>query len=347
MSFKRALVTGGAGFIGSHIADALIRRRIKTIVVDDLTSGDRKHVNPNAEFVKHSVCAPSFGALLMKLKPDVVFHCAAQVDVRKSVEDPIADARTNILGTLALVKYAKAAGVKKIVFSSSGGAMFSDAVKPPYRESQPADPVSPYGISKLAGELYLAFAARTLGIETVVLRYANVYGPRQGSGGEAGVVSVFASRILAGKGVTIFGDGKQTRDFVYVGDVVSANMLAMKPGIKGTFHVGTGVETSVKSLYQLMCRGLTLPVSFAPGKAGEVRRSALDSSKIRKELGWKSEMSLEEGLTRTLQSVRNLGKVKTSPSALARLNLAIRYGEISSCQKVIRPELPCRPGRAS
>lgn len=303
MSYKRALVTGGAGFIGSHVADALIRRRIKTIVVDDLSAGDRRNVNPNAEFVKHSVGAPSFGALLLKLKPDVVFHCAAQVDVRKSVDDPVADARVNVLGTLALVKHAKAAGVKKIVFSSSGGAMFSDAVRPPYRESQPADPQSPYGISKLAGELYLAFAAREMGIETVSLRYANVYGPRQGAGGEAGVISVFAKRLLAGKGIVINGDGKQTRDFVYVADVVAANMLAMKPGVKGTYHVGTGVETSVNALAKLLRQGLTLTdVTHAPGKAGEVRRSALDSSKIRKELGWKPAVTLADGLAKTLRA---------------------------------------------
>lgn len=305
MAHKRALVTGGAGFIGSHVADELIRRRIKAFVVDDLSAGARKNVNPNAEFVRHSVCAPSFPALLMKLKPDVVFHLAAQVDVRKSVADPVADAKVNVLGTLALVKGAKAAGVKKLVFSSSGGAVFSDATRPPYREGQAADPVSPYGISKLAGELYLAFAARELGLETVVLRYANVYGPRQGAGGEAGVVSVFAPRALAGKGVTVYGDGKQTRDFVFVRDVVAANMLAMKPGVKGTYHVGTGIETGVNALYRLICRAAgTKPcAAYAPGKPGEVRRSALDCAKIRKELGWKPSVTLEEGLRITLRSM--------------------------------------------
>jgi len=301
MAYKRALVTGGAGFIGSHVADALIRRRIKTFVVDDLSTGNKANVNPNAEFVKHSISAPSFPALLKKIKPDVVFHCAAQVNVRTSVLDPVQDARVNVLGTVQLVMHAKAAGVKKIVFSSSGGAMFSDRVKPPYRESQSAEPVSPYGIAKRAGEMYLEFGHAAFGIETVSLRYANVYGPRQNSKGEAGVVAIFASGMLAGKPLVLNGDGKQTRDFVYVGDVVAANMAALKPGMNGIFHIGTGRETSVNTLFKTLKRLTSYKGAekHAPAALGEVRRSALDASLARKALGWKPSVSLEEGLART------------------------------------------------
>ncbi len=322
MPYKRALVTGGAGFIGSHIADALIKRRIKTYVIDDLTTGDKKNVNPNAEFVKMSITSPAFPALLKKIQPDIVFHTAAQVNVRSSVVDPVTDAKVNVLGTLALIQHAAEAGVKKIVFSSSGGAMFSDRVRPPYSESQPAEPVSPYGISKRAGEMYLEFASSTYGIDTVSLRYANVYGPRQNTKGEAGVVALFGSHLLANEDIIINGDGKQTRDFVYVGDVVRANVLAMGKNAHGIYHIGTGQETSVLKLFKMMnrltaasaplltkegsgevraVRGSTM--QFGPAKAGEVRRSALVSKKAMKELGWKAEMSLEEGLRKTLKSL--------------------------------------------
>lgn len=309
MAYKRALVTGGAGFIGSHVADALIRRRVKTFVVDDLSTGDKRNVNPNAEFVKHSISAPSFPAILKKIKPDVVFHCAAQVNVRTSVLDPVTDARVNVIGTVQLVMHAKAAGVKKIIFSSSGGAMYSDRVKPPYRETQPAEPVSPYGIAKRAGETYLEFGHAAFGIETVSLRYANVYGPRQNSKGEAGVVAIFASGTLAGKPLVVNGDGKQTRDFVFVGDVVRANMLALKSGTNGIFHIGTGRETSVNTLFKTLKRltGYRGTEKHAAAALGEVRRSALDASHARRILGWEPSVSLEEGLARTVEWMKSHG----------------------------------------
>jgi UDP-glucose 4-epimerase len=308
MAYKRALVTGGAGFIGSHVADALIRRHVKTFVVDDLSTGDRKNVNPNAEFVKHSVSAPSFPALVKKLKPDVIFHLAAQVNVRASVADPVADARANILGTVQLIAAAKAAGVKKVVFSSSGGAMFSDRVKPPYAETQPAEPVSPYGIAKRTGEMYLDFARMSFGIDTVALRYANVYGPRQNTKGEAGVVALFGAGMLAGKPLVVNGDGKQTRDFVYVGDVVAANMAALKK-VSGIFHIGTGRETSVNALYKTLKRltGYRGVETHAPAAPGEVRRSALDARLAKRELGWQPTVSLEEGLARTVAWLKKHG----------------------------------------
>lgn len=309
-----ALVTGGAGFIGSHIVDALMRRRYKVVVVDDLSTGRRANVNPNVEFHKMSISSPAFSALLAKVKPEVVVHCAAQVNVRKSVQDPVADAQANVVGIVRLVASAKGAGVKKIIFSSSGGAMFSDKVRPPYTEAIPAQPVSPYGIAKRAGEMYLAFLQASEGIETVSLRYANVYGPRQNAHGEAGVVAIFTDRLVAGKPVTINGDGKQTRDFVYVEDVVRANMLALKPGITGVFHIGTGVETSVNTLYKTLCSviGVAQTAPHAPAASGEVRRSALNANLAKRVLSWKPSVTLAEGLRRTVQYTKRQSRAKAA-----------------------------------
>lgn len=306
MSKKTALVTGGAGFIGSHIVDALIKKNYRVVVVDDLSTGDTSRVHPKAEFAHMSITDAAFADLLKEVAPEVVFHAAAQVNVRTSVLDPMTDARVNVLGTLNIVQHAKEAGVERIVFSSSGGAMFSDAVRPPYAESQTPAPVSPYGISKLAGEEYLAFAQAAYGIKTVVLRYANVYGPRQDAKGEAGVISIFGKQLLANAPVMINGTGKQTRDFVFVTDVVKANMLALKPNAHGVYHIGTGVETSVNSLCTMMKKTArsTSIITHGPAQAGEVRRSALVSKRAKKELGWVPKTSLEQGIKKTLQSMK-------------------------------------------
>jgi UDP-glucose 4-epimerase len=304
MTHKCALVTGGAGFIGSHIVDALIARGMRVVVIDDLSTGNKKNVNPKAEFLRLSVASPAFPRVLKRIAPDVVFHTAAQVNVRTSVLDPLTDAKVNVLGTLALVQTAAEAGVKKIIFSSSGGAMFSDAVRPPYTEDMPPMPVSPYGISKLAGERYLAFAEEAYGIETVSLRYANVYGPRQNAKGEAGVIAIFANNLLKNLPITINGDGKQTRDFVYVGDVVRANLLALGKQASGVYHVGTGKETSVNELFRTMKSLVGSKMAAKRGKAqpGEVRRSALTATRAKRELNWEPETSLEAGLEATLAS---------------------------------------------
>lgn len=301
--YKTALVTGGAGFIGSHVVDALIKRRIKVYVVDDLSTGKKANLNPNATLYKLSILNPAVPKLIAKLKPDVVFHLAAQLDVRCSVDDPPSDANVNIMGTLLVAHAAAKAGVKKFVFTSSGGAMFSDDVRLPCSEAVPADPIAPYGIAKRAAEMYLAFEHRIHGLPYVVLRLANVYGPRQSlSGGYAGVISKFSQTMLARKQCMITGTGKQTRDYVYVGDVVRAQMIAMETGASGIFHIGTGVQTSVRDLFKKI-NALTnagQKEAYVPACVGEVMRSALDASKAARELGWKPEVPLDDGLKRTV-----------------------------------------------
>lgn len=301
--FKTALVTGGAGFIGSHVVDALIKRRVKTYVIDDLSAGRKANLNPNATFYKMSILDARMPGLVAKLKPDAVFHLAAQIDVRKSVENPAGDANVNIVGTLGLAHAAATAGVKKFVFTSSGGAMYSDDVRPPYAESVHADPISPYGIAKHAAEMYLAFEHRMHGLPYVVLRLANVYGPRQAmSGPYAGVISKFSQNMPAGKQCFITGTGKQTRDYVYVGDVVRAQMLAMERDVAGIFHIGTGKETSVNQLFKKVnaLTGKRQKEQYVAACQGEVMRSALDARRARKELGWEPEVSLDDGLKRTV-----------------------------------------------
>lgn len=306
MKFKSALVTGGAGFIGSHVVDALISKRIKVYVVDDLSSGQKSNVNPNATFTKLSVNAPAFVDYLKKIKPDVIFHLAAQINVRKSVENPIEDAKTNIMGLLNILSIAKEIGVKKIVFSSSGGVMYQDTAKMPYSEKIPAEPISPYGISKRASEMYLAFAHQLHGVPYVALRYANVFGPRQNAKGEAGVVSIFATQMLAGKPVLINGTGKQTRDFVYVGDIVRANLLAAQKNAVGEFNIGTGRETDVNTLFRKLAKLIGYKFSEKHGKpaVGEVMRSVLDARKARDILGWEPKMKFDDGLAKTVEWFR-------------------------------------------
>ncbi len=302
MSYKTALVTGGAGFIGSHMVDELIRRRIKVYVVDNLSTGSKLNVNPNARLFKMSVEDPTLPALVKKLKPDVIFHLAAQADVRVSVEDPVLDAKTNIIGTIALLQAAEEAGTKKVIFTSTGGAMFSDEIRPPYTEAAPAAPVSPYGISKRAAELYLEYFAKRGKMATVSLRLANAYGPRQGLCGEAGVVSIFARHMTRAQEVMINGDGKNTRDYVYVSDIVNAHVLAMQKKVTGIYHIGSGREVDVNTLFRKLNKliGGRMTEVHGPAKEGEVRRSALVSRKAEKELGWKPKVSFDEGLKKTV-----------------------------------------------
>lgn len=305
--YKSALVTGGAGFIGSHIVDALIKRHIKVYVIDDLSSGHKANVNPNAVFYKTSVLHPGLGKLVEKLKPDVVFHLAAQIDVRCSVADPPGDARVNIMGTLAMAHAAAKAGVKKFVFTSSGGAIYPDDVRPPFSEKIVVDPISPYGIAKRTAEMYLAFEHRIHGLPTVTLRLANAYGPRQAlRGSYAGVISLFAQKMLKGEQCIINGNGKQTRDYVYVGDIVRAHMLAMEKNVSGIFNIGSGIETTVNQIFQKVNRltGAKQKETHGPACQGEVLRSALDARKAQKELGWKPEVKLDDGLKRTVEWFR-------------------------------------------
>jgi len=284
--------------------DALIKRRIKVYVVDDLSSGRKSNVNPNAHFTKMSILNPQFPKYLKRVSPDIIFHTAAHINLRESIIDPPSDAETNVLGTLKLAHHAGKIGVKKIVFSSTGGAMYSTDARIPTSEKVAPAPISPYGIAKRSGEMYLNFAYHVHGIEYIALRYANVYGPRQHAKSESGVISIFGEKMLQGEPVAISGSGKQTRDFVYVDDVVRANMLAMNKKVIGEFNIGTGKETDINTLFRKMkdITGYQLSPRKLPEPPGEIARSALDARKARAYLGWTPKTRLEEGLQKTIRS---------------------------------------------
>jgi UDP-glucose 4-epimerase len=270
---RHVMVTGGAGFIGSHLVDAFIDRGWRVSVIDNLSTGDRRNLNARAEFHQADIREAD---LVATLRPDVICHHAAQMDVRRSVSDPVFDADVNVVGSLRLLQAAVDAAVKRFVFASSGGALYGEPLSVPQSEDHPANPLSPYGCAKLAVEHYLHYFRVVHGLSSVALRYANVYGPRQNAQGEAGVVAIFIDRMKRGEKVTINGDGEQTRDFVYVSDVVAANMAAAEGEWQGSFNVGTGVETSINQLAAL----LGVRAGHGPAKAGEQRRSVLDGSKL-------------------------------------------------------------------
>ena len=308
---KRALVTGGAGFIGSHVADLYLARGYDVTIVDNLASGSRSNIPESAEFRELDITSADAAALVRNGGFDVISHLAAQIDVRRSVAEPVYDATVNILGTINLLEAVRgAAEPVRFIFSSTWGAIYGDFVTPPNREPMPKDPESPYGIAKLSAELYLAAYGRLYGIETVALRYANVYGPRQDPHGEAGVVAIFCGRILDGRPLTVFGAGTQTRDYVYVGDVARANLAAAErplpprgPLDARGFNVGTGIETSVVELATALQRAAEsdVPVEHAPARAGELQRSAVDIAKAAEYLGWRPEVKLEDGLRETFE----------------------------------------------
>lgn len=302
----KIVVTGGAGFIGSHIVDAYIAKGHEVFVIDDLSTGNRKNLNPKAEFHHLDLLDPALPELLSRLSPDVVNHHAAQMDLRRSVNDPVFDAKVNILGFLHLLEGCKGSKVKKVIFASSGGAIYGEQEIFPASEDHPKKPASPYGLSKLAGEQYLAYYQMTFGIPYIALRYSNVYGPRQNSLGEAGVVAIFIQRLLEGEAPTINGDGKQTRDYVYIGDVVAANLLALESPYTGALNIGTGNETDVLSIFQLLCQKMGSQVAAVHGaaKTGEQRRSSLDSSRAREKLGWSPRTTLGQGLEKTIEYYR-------------------------------------------
>ena len=297
----RAVVTGGAGFIGSHTVDALLARGDEVHVVDNLATGRRENLDDAAALHEHDIREP-LDDLFAELRPEVVVHLAAQADVGTSVEQPRLDLEVNVLGTLNVLEAARPHGAQ-LVFSSTGGAIYGECERPA-REDDAREPVSPYGTSKLAAEEYLATWNRLHGTRHVALRFANVYGPRQLAKLEGGVVAIFSDRLRAGETVTIYGDGKQTRDYVYVGDVVAAVLAAI--GVAGgTFNVGTGKETSVVELFDAMSRvaGVDARAEHAPARPGEARRSVLDASRAERELGWRPRFSLEEGLRATWSPV--------------------------------------------
>lgn len=310
----RAIVTGGAGFIGSHVADALVARGDEVVVVDDLSTGRRENVPAGARFVQADIREAELADLFAEARPQICFHLAAQADVRASVEDPLRDAAVNVLGTLRVLEAARGCSAQ-VVFASTGGAIYGECERPA-PESAPTLPVSPYGAAKLAAESYLATYNRLYGTGHVSLRYGNVYGPRQDPHGEAGVVAIFFGRLARGARCRIFGDGRQTRDYVYVGDVVRATLAAAgREG--GVFNVGTGVETSVVELYE-RCRrvaGVEAEAEFAPPRLGELQRSVLDPSRAERELGWRALVSLDEGLRATWESIAGVGEGGRRPDA--------------------------------
>jgi UDP-glucose 4-epimerase len=303
---KRILVTGGAGFIGSHLADAFVKQGHEVTVVDNLSSGRREQVPVAAQFFPYDIKSPETFELICRWQPQVLVHHAAQMSVRISVDDPVMDAQENILGSLNLFQAAARAQTEKIIFASTGGAMYGDQAPVPAREEYRPQPECPYGIAKLAVEHYLHFYQREHGIIPVRLRYANVYGPRQNGLGEAGVVAIFVEKFLAGKQPVINGDGLQTRDFTYVGDIVAANLRALDYPREGIFNIGTGRETDILTIYLELQEilGSSFGPVHGPALPGEQRRSALDSTRARELLGWKPGVSLSEGLARTAAAFR-------------------------------------------
>ena len=296
----RAIVTGGAGFIGSHVADGLLALGHDVTVIDDLSQGSRDNVPAGASFVQHDISLPGTAELVADLEPALVVHAAAQASVARSFADPQMDARTNVVGTIEVLAGATRSGCRQFVYLTTGGALYGDPVRLPCVESDPVRPLSPYGLSKWTAELYLAMDVGGPAVRTA-LRLANVYGPRQRAEGEGGVVSIFLDRMKSHETVEIHGDGEQTRDFVYVGDVVEAVVAAASTPRSLTLNIGTGVGTSVNSLFERLTRitGFRGTVVNMPARPGDVRHSRLDASAAARELGWRPATDLETGLRLT------------------------------------------------
>jgi UDP-glucose 4-epimerase len=310
---KRVLVTGGAGFIGSHVSDVFLAKGWSVDVIDDFSSGKRANVAPAAKLHEVDIRSPEAARVVADGRFDVIVHLAAQIDVRKSVNDPMFDASVNILGTLNILEALRSSNrgsQTRVVFSSTGGAIYGDLAVPPTVETTPKEPDSPYAIAKLSVEHYLAYYTRIHNFDTVVIRFGNVYGPRQDPHGEAGVVAIFCGRLMEGRPLTIFGDGTQTRDYVHVTDVAEAAFVvasAKLPPVKRlddrAFNIGTGSATSVIDLARslLAASGVDAPIEFAPKRAGELQDSCLSVDKARDVLGWTPRISLEQGLADTFR----------------------------------------------
>jgi len=307
----RVLVTGGAGFIGSNLVDALLERGHEVTVIDDLSTGRRENLDAalkaGAELVELDIRdAKAVFDTVTRIGPDAVFHLAAQIDVRRSVADPGFDARINVEGTVNVLEAARQAGVPRVVNTSSGGAIYGEGKSLPAGEDHPVAPEAPYGQSKFCAEGYCELYARLHGLSTVSLRYGNVFGPRQDPLGEAGVIAIFCGKLIEGGRPTIFGDGLQTRDYVFVGDVVEANLLAVESDANGAFNIGTGVATSVLDLARAFDEqsDSKFDPEMYPERPGEIRHSVLDTTRAQRELGWEAKVDMAEGLELTLASLR-------------------------------------------
>lgn len=302
----KILVTGGAGFIASHIADAYLAAGHEVVVVDDLSSGKRANLPAAAKFYHADIRSPEAREIVRNERPEVLSHHAAQMDVRRSVADPAFDAEINVLGLINILEGAREVGAERVIFASSGGATYGEQTEFPAPETHVHNPLSPYGITKATGEHYLFYYHAVYGLPYVALRYGNVFGPRQDPHGEAGVVAIFTERLLAGQTPTINGDGKQTRDYVFVGDVVRANVAALTTSFVGPVNIGTAIETDVNTLYAHLrvLTGSPHQAQHGPAKAGEQRRSVIAIARAAEVLGWRPEMPLEEGLRRTVEFFR-------------------------------------------
>ncbi len=307
---SKILLTGGAGFIGSHIADAYVEAGHNVVVVDDLSVGKKENINKKVKFYKADLRNKrQIKKIFAQEKPEIVNHQAAQKSVNYSVKDPLYDADINIIGFLNLMEAAKESGVKKCIFASTGGAIYGDTKKFPTPEDELPLPASPYGITKLCSENYLRFYFASANIKPVVLRYANVYGPRQDPLGEAGVIAIFSRLILAHKPVTVFGSGKQTRDYVFVADIASASLLALNYEAKNfeeaVFNIGTGEETNLLQIigYIEEACGKKAQITYAPARQGDIERSAVDAQKAQKMLDWHPQVSLAEGIKKTVYNL--------------------------------------------
>jgi UDP-glucose 4-epimerase len=307
----KIVVTGGAGFIGSHVADACIAAGHEVVILDDLSRGDRRNLHPDARFYEIDVNDPDVKEIFQDERPDILNHHAAQISVPDSVRDPARDAQVNILGTLNLLGAAVAAGTRKVIFASTGGAMYGEIQGAPADEEAPRLPISPYAVSKIAAEFYLGYYRRQHGLLYTVLRYANVYGPRQGPHGEAGAVAIFSTATLSGKAPRLFaarqvGDAGGIRDYVYVGDVVRANMIALERGDDDVFNIATATETATADLYRMVAQTVEFhdPPEFAPPRPGDLLRSVISSRKAERILGWRPETGLHEGIRKTVEYFR-------------------------------------------
>ena len=300
------LVTGGAGFIGSHLVDRLIADGHSVAIVDTFTGGKRANVNPQAALFEIDICSPALAAAFEAARPEAVFHVAAHASVSESVRDPLHDAEVNVLGTLNVLQQCAAHGVERIVFNSTGGALYGEPEYLPADEGHPVRPLSPYGASKAAAEAYVRTLCGLSGIRHTILRYGNVYGPRQDPFGEAGVVAIFASAMLRGQRPTIFGDGSQERDYVFVDDVVQANVLALAQDEDGVYNIGTGQGATVAQVFDALAEAIDYGGSpeHAAERPGDVRRIYLDVRRAQRELGWCAGVSLDEGIRRTVEAMR-------------------------------------------